>query len=68
MLGDLSNVLQQDEINLRVWLSEWYDFAFKVGLVRPPFKLDEASAGRLEGYFMGLSPAEGAVAFFGVMH
>ena len=69
MVDDASNGLPLYVIELRAWLSDWYDHAFKVGFVRPPFTLDEAIADRLEGYFKaGLTPAEGAIAFFGTMH
>jgi hypothetical protein len=61
--------LPQYMLQLHTWLSDWYDHAYRVGYVHPPFKLDETVAERLEGYFnAGLTPAEGAVAFFGVMH
>jgi hypothetical protein len=50
-------------------LSEWYDHAFATGFIRPPFILDDATALRLEGYFdVGLTPAEGVKAIFGVVH
>jgi hypothetical protein len=69
MHDDPSDALPQYVIDLRAWISDWYDHAFKVGLVRPPFTLDEAIVERLEGYFRaGLTPAEGAIAFFGVVH
>jgi hypothetical protein len=54
---------------LRAWLSDWYDHAFATGFIRPPFILDDATALRLEGYFdVGLTPAEGVNAIFGVVH
>jgi hypothetical protein len=69
MIDDASYALPPYVIELRAWISDWYDHAFKVGFVRPPFALDEAIADRLEGYFKaGLTPAEGAIAFFGTMH
>jgi hypothetical protein len=69
MHDDASNALPQYVIDLRAWMSDWYDQAFKAGFVRPPFRLDESIAGRLEGYFKaGLTPAEGAIAFFGAVH
>ncbi|MEM5338417.1 hypothetical protein [Paraburkholderia azotifigens] len=69
MIDDASNALPQYVIDLRTWISDWYDHAFKVGLVRPPFTLDDATADRLEGYFKaGLTPVEGAIAFFGTVH
>ena len=50
-------------------MSEWYDHAFAIGFIRPPFILDDATALRLEGYFnVGLTPAEGVSAIFGVVH
>jgi len=48
MHDDPSDALPQYVIDLRAWISDWYDHAFKVGLVRPPFTLDEASVERLE--------------------
>ncbi len=56
------NALPQYVIDLRAWMSDWYDHAFKAGFVRSPFRLDESIAGRLEGYFKaGLDAlAEGA--------
>jgi len=69
MHDDALSALPQDVIELRAWLSDWYDHAFAVGYVYPPFTLDEAAADRLEGYFKaGLTPAEGATLFFGVVH
>ena len=69
MYDDASNALPLYVIDLRAWISDWYDHAFKVGLVQPPFTLDESTADRLEGYFKaGLTPAEGVIAFFGVVH
>jgi hypothetical protein len=57
------------ERGLREWMSRWYDHAVAEGLVRPPFLLDDAKAERLEGYFIaGLTPSEGAQAFFGTTH
>ncbi|MGF6291734.1 hypothetical protein OKW50_006669 [Paraburkholderia youngii] len=59
----------QDVIQLRAWLSDWYDYVFAVGYIHPPFTLDEATTDRLEGYFKaGLTPAEGAILFFGIVH
>ncbi|RZF23676.1 hypothetical protein EVC45_43015 [Paraburkholderia sp. UYCP14C] len=69
MHDDAPTALPQDAIELRAWLSDWYDHAFNVGYIHPPFTLDEATADRLEGYFKaGLTPAEGAMAFFGSVH
>lgn len=63
------DALPQSVVELRRWISDWYDHAFRVGFVEPPFRLDEAILERLEGYFrVGLTPAEGAIAFFGSMH
>jgi hypothetical protein len=61
--------LSQYELQLREWISKWYDHAAAEGLVRPPFFLTDSIADRLEGYFFaGLTPAEGAQAFFGRVH
>ena len=50
-------------------MSRWYDHAVAVGLVCPPWLLDNAKADRLEAYFVaGLTPEEGAQAFFGTIH
>jgi hypothetical protein len=69
MHDDASDAQPQYVIDLRTWISDWYDHAFKVGFVRPPFTVDAAIVERLEGYFKaGLTPAEGAIAFFGVAH
>ncbi|MEM5297244.1 hypothetical protein VSR82_23295 [Burkholderia sp. JPY481] len=62
-------VLSAREIELRAWISRWYDHAVAVGLVRPPFLLDDAKATRLEAYFAaGLTPEEAAQLFFGTVH
>jgi hypothetical protein len=69
MHDDAWNALPLEVLELRAWLSDWYDHSFAVGYIRPPFTLDEATADRLEGYFQaGLTPAEGALLFFGVVH
>lgn len=69
MAEDLSNELPQDESSLRAWMLAWYDHAVSVGFLSPPFTLNDVTAERLEGYFrVGLTPAEGAEAFFGVAH
>lgn len=69
MHNDASVPLSEYAVELHTWLSDWYDHAYRVGYVHPPFTLDDAIAERLEGYFRaGLTPEEGAVAFFGVMH
>jgi hypothetical protein len=69
MYDDVSNAPPQYVTDLRAWISDWYDHAFKVGLVRPPFRLSEAIADRLEGYYRaGLTPAEAATAIFGTVH
>jgi hypothetical protein len=44
MHDDASNALPQDVIELRAWLRDWYDHAFAVGYIYPPFMLDEATA------------------------
>ncbi|WP_250866458.1 hypothetical protein [Caballeronia sp. INSB1] len=69
MDDDALNALPAHAIGLRSWLNDWYDHAYKVGYVHPPFELDDATATRLEGYFQaGLTPAEGAIAFFANLH
>jgi hypothetical protein len=69
MAEDNPNRLSQNEQELRTWMLAWYDHAVSVGFVRPPFTLSDATAERLEGYFkVGLTPVEGAEAFFGVVH
>lgn len=69
MAEDMSNELSQDESGLRAWMLAWYDHAVSIGFVRPPFILNDVAAKRLEGYFsVGLTPAEGAEAFFGPAH
>ncbi|WP_211193417.1 hypothetical protein [Paraburkholderia sp. UYCP14C] len=62
-------VLSASEIELRAWLSRWYDHAVAEGLVRPPYLLDDAKATRLQAYFdAGLTPEDGAQLFFGTVH
>ncbi|MBB5423734.1 hypothetical protein [Paraburkholderia atlantica] len=62
-------VLSASEIELRAWISRWYDHAVAAGLVRPPYLLDDAKAMRLQAYFAaGLTPEEGAQLFFGTVH
>jgi hypothetical protein len=69
MNADNLGTLSGHEAKLRAWLSDWYDHAFATGFIRPPFILDDATALRLEGYFdVGLTPAEGVNAIFGVVH
>ena len=69
MYEDALNVLPAQVIELRAWLNEWYDHAYKIGYVQPPFRFDDTIIGRLEGYFKaGLTPAEGVSAFFGALH
>ncbi|MFL9982411.1 hypothetical protein [Paraburkholderia sediminicola] len=69
MAEDLSNGFSQDEAGLHAWMLAWYDHAVSVGFLHPPFILNDVTAERLEGYFrVGLTPAEGAEAFFGVAH
>ncbi|SAL86241.1 hypothetical protein AWB74_07621 [Caballeronia arvi] len=69
MFDDATNALPPYVNDLRAWLDEWYDHACRFGMVQPPFTLDETIADRLEGYFQaGLTPAEGAIAFFGTVH
>jgi hypothetical protein len=69
MHDTLTNPSPQYVTEWRTWLSDWYDHAYREGYVSPPFALDYAIAERLEGYFrVGLTPAEGAVAFFRMMH
>jgi hypothetical protein len=69
MATEQSGELSMHETELRAWMSAWYDHAFAVGFIRPPFVLDHATAVRLEGYFnAGLTPEEGANAMFGVVH
>ncbi|KAE8760487.1 MULTISPECIES: hypothetical protein [Paraburkholderia] len=69
MAEDLSNEFSPDEAGLRAWMLAWYDHAVSVGFLHPPFTLNDGMAERLEGYFrVGLTPAEGAEAFFGVAH
>ncbi|SAK53688.1 hypothetical protein AWB77_01456 [Caballeronia fortuita] len=69
MFNDASNALTLYVIDARTWLDEWYDHARLAGFVEPPITLDETIADRLEGYFQaGLTPADGAIAFFGTVH
>jgi hypothetical protein len=69
MSAEHSEELSKHETELRVWMSDWYDHAFAIGFIRPPFILDDTTASRLEGYFnVGLTPAEGVNAIFGVVH
>jgi len=35
MYDDASNALPQYVIDLRAWLSDWYEHAFKVGYAHP---------------------------------
>ncbi|RDK01000.1 hypothetical protein [Paraburkholderia lacunae] len=69
MAEDNPDCLTQNDLELRAWMLAWYDHAVSVGFVRPPFTLSDATAERLEGYFkVGLTPVEGAEAFFGIVH
>ncbi|CAE6730880.1 hypothetical protein [Paraburkholderia haematera] len=69
MSTEHSGELSGHETELRAWMSDWYDHAFAIGFIRPPFILDHATALRLEGYFnVGLTPAEGVNAIFGMVH
>ncbi|WP_438268802.1 hypothetical protein [Paraburkholderia atlantica] len=51
MHDDALSILPKEMIQLRAWLSDWYDQAFAAGYIHPPFILDEVTADRLEGYF-----------------
>ncbi|MGF6482668.1 hypothetical protein [Paraburkholderia sp. JPY419] len=69
MHDDALSILPKEVSQLHAWLSDWYDHAFAAGYIHPPFTLDEVTADRLEGYFTAaLTPAEGAILFFGVVH
>jgi hypothetical protein len=69
MAEDRSNEHSRDDSGLHAWMLAWYDHAVSAGFVRPPFLLNDVTAERLEGYFrVGLTPAEGAEAFFGTAH
>ena len=69
MAHDESSGLPQYVLDLRAWITAWYEHAVLAGFIRPPFTLDEAVASRLEGYFkVGLTPVEGAVVIFGRTH
>jgi len=69
MSHDEPEGLPEHVINLRQWISAWYSHALAVGFIRPPFTMDDAIAGRLEGYFAaGLTPAEGVNVIFGLVH
>jgi len=68
-LADSSAPASEHEANLRAWMSAWFDHAVAVGFVRPPFVLKDEAAAKLEGYYsVGLTPSEGATAFFGKPH
>jgi hypothetical protein len=56
-------------VDLKEWVSLWYERAVAAKFIRPPFQLDDPTAERLQGYFeVGLSPDDAVLAFFGVMH
>ncbi|AMM16648.1 MAG: hypothetical protein M3O74_25695 [Pseudomonadota bacterium] len=56
-------------VDLKEWISLWYDRSVAAKFIRPPFRLDDPTAERLQGYFeVGLSPDDAVLAFFGVMH
>jgi hypothetical protein len=49
-----------EEAELRQWITDWYGYAISAGFIEPPYKLDNATAERLEAYFkVGLAPNEG---------
>jgi hypothetical protein len=61
--------LPLDVVGLRAWISTWYEHALSVGFIRPPYVLDEATAGRLESYYrLGLTPSESVGVMFGTLH
>ena len=69
MNADNLGTLSGHETELRAWSYQSLNHAFATGFIRPPFILDDATALRLEGYFdVGLTPAEGVNAIFGVVH
>jgi hypothetical protein len=69
MTADNAGRVSKHETELRAWMSAWYDHAFAIGFIRPPFILDHATAVRLEGYFnVGLTPEDGVNAMFGAVH
>jgi len=66
--GDTA-ALPLDVAGLRTWISAWYEHALSVGFIRPPYVLDEATAGRLESYYrLGLTPSDSAGVMFGTLH
>jgi hypothetical protein len=68
-LADYSAPISEHEANLRAWMSAWFDHAVAVGFIQPPFVLKDEAAAKLEGYYsVGLTPSEGATAFFGKPH
>jgi hypothetical protein len=65
---DDTAVLPMDVAELRSWINAWYEHALWVGFIRPPYVLDEVTAGRLESYYrLGLTPLEGADVMFGTL-
>jgi hypothetical protein len=61
--------LPAEETALRQWIIAWYHHAVHDGFVEPQYQLDEATATRLEGYFLaGLTPGDGVGAVFGTLH
>ncbi|TKC92307.1 hypothetical protein FAZ69_01045 [Trinickia terrae] len=61
--------VSKQEADLRNWMSAWFDYAVAVGFIQPPWVLKDEAAQKLEGYFsVGLTPSEGAAAFFGTLH
>ncbi|KQR78381.1 hypothetical protein ASG35_07985 [Burkholderia sp. Leaf177] len=56
-------------VDLKEWISLWYERAVAANFIHPPFRLDDPTAERLQGYFeVGLSPDDAVLAFFCVMH
>jgi hypothetical protein len=65
-----SGVPEQAELlDLKGWISIWYDQAVAARFIQPPFVMDDRTADRLQGYFeVGLTPGDAVHAFFGMMH
>ena len=54
---------------LQAWIYAWYHLAVTDGFICPPFEIDNPTAKSLHGYFdVGLTPCDGVLACFGMVH
>ena len=69
MFDESEGLPPETAAKFRAWISAWIDQAATDGFIYPTYEFDEAIAKRLHGYFdVGLTPCDGVLAYFGVVH